>query len=157
MDIRARGYILRAEKELLLSNANNEMSNDPGLKRKLGIPNSMTFYNNVIAGSYYSIFYSAKAYLISRRIITRAPEEHKKTYDEFSKIVDSGRLSEDLKAIYDEESLKADELLGIFFHEKRNRGRFTYSMNAEANRPFAEKSLYNARAFVSAISAVLEK
>jgi hypothetical protein len=61
----------------------------------------------------------------------------------------------ELKTIYEEESLKADELLGIFFYEKRNRGKFTYSLNSDANRPFAEKSMFNARTFVSAISEII--
>ncbi|MFT4309676.1 MAG: hypothetical protein ACMXYL_04265 [Candidatus Woesearchaeota archaeon] len=140
---------------MVLARANFEISNDKDLKRKVGIPKGMTFYNNVIAGCYYSIFYAAKAYLISKDRYTRAPEEHKKTYEAFRSMVVAGILSEELKSIYDEESVKADELLGIFFYEKRNRGRFTYSLNSEANMPFAEQSLYNARTFLSAIKIIL--
>jgi len=48
-------------------------------------------------------------------------------------------------------------LLKIFFSEKRNRGRFTYNINANANLPFAEQSIKNARIFASAIKSILDK
>lgn len=156
MDIRVKGYLDRAENELILAKANFELSTQTGAKEMLKIPAGKTFFNNVISESYYAIFYSAKAYLISQKIETSPPEEHKKSYDEFKKIVESRKLDMQLAEIYEEESNKAETLLRIFFDEKRNRGRFTYNLNANANMPFAEKSIQNARTFLSAIKNLLE-
>jgi len=156
MDIRVKGYLDRAENELILAKANFELSTEARAKEMLKIPLNKTFFNNVISESYYSIFYSAKAYLISEGLVTSAPEEHKKTYDEFKKIVESKKLDRQLAEIYEEESNKAETLLRIFFDEKRNRGRFTYNLNANANLPFAESSIKNARKFLSTIKNLLE-
>src|SRR3989344_4409739 len=155
MDIRVKGYLDRAENELILAKANFELSTDARANEMLKIPLNKTFFNNVISESYYSIFYSAKAYLISEGLVTSAPEEHKKTYDEFKKIVESKKLDRQLAEIYEEESNKAETLLRIFFDEKRNRGRFTYNLNANANLPFAESSIKNARKFLSTIKNLL--
>jgi uncharacterized protein (UPF0332 family) len=157
MDIRVNGYLERAENELILANANFSISTEKEIKNKLGISLNKTFFNNVISGSYYAIFYSAKAFLISLQIITEAPEEHKKTYYEFKKIVESKKLNKRLAEIYEEESGKAETLLKIFFYEKKNRGRFTYNINANANKPFAERSIKNARFFCSTIKHLIEK
>lgn len=157
MDIRVKGYMERAENELILAKANFELSTQTSAKEMLKIPIDKTFFNNVISESYYSIFYSAKAYLVSEGVETSAPEEHKKTYIEFKRIVDSNRLDRQLAEIYEEESNKAETLLRIFFDEKRKRGRFTYSLNANANFPFAEKSIQNAKIFLSTIKSLLEK
>lgn len=156
MDIRVKGYLERAENELIVANANFSISTEKEIKTKLGISTNKTFFNNVISESYYSIFYSAKAFLISLQIITEAPEEHKKTYNEFRKIVQSRKLDRQLARIYEEESNKAETLLKIFFYEKRNRGRFTYNINANANNPFAQRSISNARFFCSAIRHLIE-
>jgi uncharacterized protein (UPF0332 family) len=156
MDIRAKGYLERAENELILAKANFELSTQPNVKDMLRIPVHKTFFNNVISEGYYAIFYSAKAYLVSQGTETNAPEEHKKTYDEFKKNVESKKLDKQLRDIYEEESNKAETLLKIFFNEKRNRGRFTYNLNANANLPFAERSITNARVFLSAIKNLLE-
>lgn len=156
MDIKVKGYLERAENELILAKANFELSTQASAKEMLKIPTNKTFFNNVISESYYAIFYSAKAYLISQDIKTNAPEEHKKTYVEFKIIVDSKKLDKQLAEIYEEESNKAETLLRIFFDEKRNRGRFTYNLNANANLPFAERSIKNARIFLSTIKNLLE-
>ena len=157
MDIRVKGYLDRAENELILAKANFELSTQASAKEMLKIPANKTFFNNVISEGYYAIFYSAKAYLISQNIETSAPEEHKKTYDEFKKVVESKKLDRQLAEIYDEESNKAETLLRIFFYEKRNRGRFTYNLNANANLPFAQGSIKNAIIFLSTIKNLLEK
>ncbi len=135
MDIRIKGYLDRAENELILAKANFSISIDEELKNKLGIDLNKTFFNDVISESYYSIFYSAKAFLMFLNIQTESPEEHKKTYDEFKKIIESKRLDKELTEIYEEESDKAESLLKIFFDERKNRGRFTYNINANANNP----------------------
>ena len=105
---------------------------------------------------YYAIFYCAKAFLISLGVKTEPPEEHKKTYEEFKKIVESRKLDKQLAEIYEEETNKAETLLKIFLYEKRNRGRFTYNVNANANKPFAEQSIKNARFFCSTIKYMIE-
>src|SRR3989344_3966536 len=100
MDIKVKGYLDRAENELVLANANFSLSTTDDIKLKLGISMDKTFFNNVISESYYAIFYCAKAFLISLGIKTEPPEEHKKTYEEFKKIVKSKRLGNQLSEIY---------------------------------------------------------
>src|SRR3989344_1092637 len=156
MDIGAKGYLDRAESQLMLAKANFELSTEENVKLLLKIPTNKTFFNNVISEGYYAIFYCAKAYLLSQKIETDAPEEHRKTYEQFKNMVDSKRLDKQLYKIYEEESEKAKILLKIFFDEKRNRGRFTYNINANANRPFAEQSIKNARIFLSTIKNLME-
>ena len=157
MDIRVKGYLDRAENEIVLAKANFELSTKQKIKSVLNIPLNKTFFNNVISESYYAIFYSAKAFLLSVNIKTETPEEHKKTYNEFKKIIESKKLNKQLAEIYEEESNKAETLLKIFFNERKNRGRFTYNLNANANMPFAEQSIKNARFFASTIKHLLEK
>ena len=72
--------------------------------------------------------------LLSQSVFNRTKNIHKK-----------------LNEIYEEETQKAQTLLKIFFEEKRNRGRFTYKINANANKPFAKQSIKNAITFVSTI------
>ena len=156
MDIKINGYLDRAENELILAQANFSFSTIDEVKLKLGISMEKTFFNNVISESYYAIFYCAKAFLISLGIKTEPPEEHKKTYEEFKKIVESKRVDKQLAEIYEEETGKAEVLLKIFFDEKRNRGRFTYNVNANANKPFAEQSIKNAKFFCSTIKHLIE-
>jgi len=127
------------------------------LKGILKISPDKTFFNDVISQCYYSIFYSAKAYLLSLGILTKPPEEHKKTYEEFKKVVFSGKLDKELLNIYESESEKAEVLLNIFYLEKKKRGKFTYNINSNANIPYAEESISNARKFVSLLKNVLEK
>jgi len=134
MDIKVRGYLDRSENELILANANFSLSTNDEVKLKLGISLNKTFFNNIISESYYAIFYCAKAFLISLGVKTEPPEEHKKTYEEFKKIVESRKLDKQLAEIYEEETNKAETLLKIFLYEKRNRGRFTYNVNANANK-----------------------
>jgi len=156
MDIKVRGYLDRSENELILANANFSLSTNDEVKLKLGISLNKTFFNNIISESYYAIFYCAKAFLISLGVKTEPPEEHKKTYEEFKKIVESRKLDKQLAEIYEEETNKAETLLKIFLYEKRNRGRFTYNVNANANKPFAEQSIKNARFFCSTIKYMIE-
>jgi uncharacterized protein (UPF0332 family) len=156
MDINVKKYLDRAESELILANANFSLSISNEIKNIFKIQEGMTFFSNVISESYYAIFYTAKAYLLFLGIKTSAPEEHKKTYDEFKKLVESGKIDKELLKIYDEETYKAETLLQIFFFEKRNRGRFTYNISSEANKPFAEASLKNSKTFCTAIKNLIE-
>ena len=128
----------------------------PKMVRKGNSTEVMNVLNEVISESYYSIFYSTKAYLLNKGIATFPPEEHKKTYVEFKNFVDSGKLDKDLLDIYEDAVNKAEELLKIFFTEKGKRGRFTYKINANATIPFAKESLNNAKKFVSSIKGLLK-
>ncbi len=118
----------------------------------------MTFYSSVISHSYYAIFYSAKAILLTKNIRTCAPEIHKKTFEEFKEnFVDTGTLDMKLLEIYREMVIQADELLEIFKFEKWKRGNFTYNTIPQANKEPAENSLKNSKLFVSNIAKVIQK
>lgn len=157
MDSRVDLYLKRADDELLLAKINFDISTKDNLKDILNIEKTKTFFNDVISQAYYSIFYSAKAYLLSKGIETKPPEEHKKTYLEFKKLVESGELKSELLDIYERESDKAEVLLDIFFKEKKKRGNFVYNMNSQANIPFTEESISNSRKFISTIKNLLKK
>jgi uncharacterized protein (UPF0332 family) len=157
MDSEAKLYIQRAEDEFMLSEKDMKMSLDNEIKDILGIPQDKTFFHSVIGHAYYCIFYSAKAYLLSKGIRTTPPEEHKKTYEEFQRVVNSGKISKQLFAIYETETIKAETLLSIFFTEKKKRGIFTYNVKSQANTPYAKESIENAKKFASSIKLILEK
>jgi len=157
MDSEIKLYLLRAEDEYLLAAKDFDLSTKEEVKSFLGIPKDKTFFNSVISHAYYSIFYSAKAYLEKKSIKTKAPEEHKKTYEEFRKMVENKELDTELLEIYDDAVTKAETLLQIFFDEKRKRGRFVYNIKAESNIIFAKESLQNAKKFASVIKSLLNK
>jgi uncharacterized protein (UPF0332 family) len=115
-----------------------------------------TYYSAVISHAYYSIFYAAKAYLILKGIKTSAPEEHKKTFEEFSKLVDKGTVDIELLTIYRNMLIKADTLLHIFELEKGKRGKFTYRRIAQANQDPAQESISNAKTFFNNIYRLCE-
>ena len=156
MDSGAELYLIRAEDEFLLAEKDMQISTDIKIKGLLGIPAEKTFFYSVITHSYYAIFYSAKAYLLTKGIKTEVPEEHKKTYEEFSKFVKSGILDKELLEIYNNEITKADSLLQIFKSEKKKRGTFTYNLKSEANLPYAKESIENSKKFVSSIKSIIE-
>lgn len=155
MDSEIRLHLIRAEDEFLLAEKDMQTSTDLKIKEILGILPEKTFFHSVISHSYYSIFHAAKAYLLNKGIKTEAPEEHRKTYKEFSKFVFVGELNKELLGIYENEIEKADSLLQIFKLEKKKRGTFTYNVKSEANLPYAMESIENAREFVSMIKKVL--
>lgn len=75
MDSKGELYLSRARTEmhmalLLLKSSRNR------ILHQFDIPEDETFYSGVISHCYYSIFYSAKAMLLSKRIETKAPEVH---------------------------------------------------------------------------------
>ena len=155
MDSEVNLYLLRAEDEFLLSQKDLQISIDDKTKEFLGIPKEKTFFFSVISHAYYSVFYAAKAYLLVKGIKTTMPKEHKKTFNAFKGFVKEGVLDKELLKIYEAEIIKADSLLKIFRAEKRKRGTFTYQMKSEANLPFAEESVENARKFVSNIKLIV--
>jgi len=138
MDSGVRIYLDRAENKIILAKTNFEISTSGPIRDTLKIPKGQTFFNDVISQCYFSIFYAAKAYLLSKGIETKAPEEHRKTYDSFKAIATSGSLDKQLLDIYDAEAEKASVLLKIFSLEKSKRGRFTYDVNSNANIPYAK-------------------
>jgi len=156
MDSLAKLYLKRAEDEFLMSGNDMRISIEPALKDILGILHEKTFFSSVITHAYYSIFYSAKAYLLTKGISTRPPEEHKKTYEAFAEFVNKGVIDRELLLIYEDAMVKAETLLEIFFGEKRKRGRFTYNIRSEANLPYARESVDNAKKFASSLRAIID-
>ncbi|MBI2632217.1 hypothetical protein HYW75_04390 [Candidatus Pacearchaeota archaeon] len=148
MDSDTKLYLERAENELRLSEIIMRISLDQNLQLKtFEAGKTDTYFSSVISHAYYSIFYTAKAYLIIKGIITKAPEEHKKTFDEFKKLVEKGVVDRELLKLYEEVLVKAEKLLGIFKVEKKKRGSFTYQRIAQANLEPAKESLENAKTF----------
>ncbi len=149
-------FIHRAENEIKLALIILKISEEVSLQKEIfSINEPETYYSAVISHSYYSIFYSAKAYLSFKEIKTSAPEEHKKTFEEFSKFVQNGELDVELLKIYKEIIVKAESLLGIFQKEKSKRGDFTYRILPQANVEPAKESLNNSKIFFKHIYNVL--
>lgn len=151
----ARLYIARAEDEFLLAQKDMQTSIDENIKKILGIQKDKTFFHSVISHAYYSIFYCAKSYLMARGIVTKAPDEHEKTYNELAKFVKNGMLNYELLKIYENEIIKADALLQIFKLEKSKRGNFAYNIKSESNLPYAKESIENAKKFISIIRGLI--
>ena len=152
-------YLLRAENELIAAQILFEVSNSPKLqKEQFKIEKSFTFYSSAISHAYYCIFYSAKSILIGYGIKTNSPDVHKKTIEAFENdLVKSGKLDVELLKIYKKMLIRADELLGIFFVEKKKRGEFTYQKLPQANLEPAKESLENAMLFFKSINKIVRK
>jgi len=133
------------------------ISDNPKIQTEtFGVGDPETYYSAVIAHCYYSIFYSAKAYLLLKGVKITAPEEHRKSYEAFRKFVENGELDVELLRLYQQVLVRADVLLGIFREEKRKRGEFTYRTMPQANRDPARESVNNARTFFSNIHFLCE-
>lgn len=151
-------YLDRSLNELSQAKLLFAISNDNEKKQEFQIEEEMTFYSGAISHAYYSIFYSAKAILLTKGIKTTAPEVHKKTYEAFKeKFVDSGIIDSELLMIYEKMIVKADELLQIFKDEKWKRGHYTYKTIPQANKGPAEESINNASKFIRNIKMIIEK
>jgi len=148
-------YIQRAGNELNLAKAVFKLSRETQLKRQFNLKDDATFFSNVIINCYYCIFYSAKAFLYTKGIVTKIPDEHKKTLEEFEKFVISGEIDVKLLKIYKSIVIKADELLSIFKKEKSKRGKFTYRKLPQANIEPARQSLRNAEIFLKNINMMI--
>ncbi|HLD72028.1 MAG TPA: HEPN domain-containing protein [Candidatus Nanoarchaeia archaeon] len=141
-------YLERAENELILAKAIFTLTQDEKLQKEtFEIKSPLTFYSAVISHAYYCIFYSAKAYLLKKGIKVEAPEEHRKTYEEFKKLVLEGIIDVELLKFYEQAMIRAERLLGIIKAEKKKRGDFTYQIIPQANQEPAKESLDNAREF----------
>lgn len=149
-------YIHRAENEIKLAQIIFVISEEPNIQKEtFKVNNPETYFSSVIVHSYYSIFYGAKAYLAKKGIEVSAPEEHKKSFDEFKKCVDSGELDVELLKIYQEAIIRAEYLLSIFKEEKKKRGEFTYRTMPQANKEPAKDSIDHAKTFYKHIFAFL--
>ncbi len=152
MDLNYKLYLERANNEIKFAEIALIVSDNKDLQINVfKIENPETYYSAVISHAYYCIFYSAKAYLAKKGIKTKIPDEHKKTYKEFKKLVFQGIVDKELLKLYDELLIKAENLLGIFKTEKKKRGEFTYQKLAQANLEPAKKSLENAKTFLKNI------
>ena len=157
MDLNYNLYLERANNEIKFADIALIVSNNKELQVNVfKIEQPETYYSSVISHAYYCIFYSAKAYLAKKGIKTEAPEEHKKTYEKFKKLVFQGIVDKELLNIYDDIIIKADTLLGIFKAEKKKRGKFTYQKLSQANFEPANKSLENAKTFLKHIRRLCE-
>ena len=157
MDFEYRLYLTRAQNEINLSIMIQRISDDKKMQLDIFGMKEDTYYSATISHAYYSIFYAAKAYLLSKGIKTQPPEEHKKTFDEFSKFVEKGTVDIELLKVYQNMFIKADTLLHIFELEKGKRGKFTYKRMPQANQEPAEESIKHARFFFTHIFRLCEK
>ncbi len=149
-------YIHRAENEIKLAGIIFVISEEPTIQKEtFKIADPETYFSAVITHSYYSIFYSAKAYLTKKGIEVSAPEEHKKSYEAFKTFVESGELDVELLRIYQEALVRAEFLLGIFKEEKKKRGDFTYRILPQANKDPAKESINHAKVFYKHMFAIL--
>ncbi|MBI5393472.1 HEPN domain-containing protein [Candidatus Woesearchaeota archaeon] len=158
MDSMVKIYSKRAANEVQTATALFELSTSILIKEQLHIEQDSTFYSAGISHSYYAIFYSAKALLLTKNIKTESPNIHKNTYELFKiEFVDSGILDLELLKIYNNMIIRADELLQIFKEEKWKRGNFTYYTISDANKLPAKESVENAKKFVRNIMQIIEK
>jgi len=153
MDSEYKLYLKRAQNELNLARIIFKLSIEKNIQINIfKIEEEDTYFSSTISHAYYSIFYGAKAYLLTKSIKTKPPEEHKKTFEEFKKLVEEGIIDFELLKIYEEMLVKADTLLHIFKHEKGKRGKFTYRKLPQANLDPAQESLKNAMTFFKHIN-----
>jgi uncharacterized protein (UPF0332 family) len=152
-------YLDRSNNEIMAAESLKRLSEKEEDKESFGLPDDISFYSSVISHSYYAIFYAAKALLLTKKIETKSPEVHRKTFDEFKKnFVDTKELDVSFLKIYKKMIVRADELLEIFKDEKWKRGHFTYQTIPQANKEPAEDSIKNSKFFVSNImKAIKEK
>lgn len=157
MDFEYKIYLARAQNELNLSMMIMRISDDKDMQLETFGMKEDTYYSATISHAYYSIFYAAKAYLLLKGIKTGAPEEHKKTFSEFSRLVDKGIMDVELLKIYRNMLIKADTLMHIFELEKGKRGKFTYRRIPQANQEPAQESINNAQTFFRNMHRLCEK
>ena len=147
MNLTYKVYVNRAENELKLAQIIMHISESSKLQEEVFHMSKDTYFSAVITHAYYSIFYSAKAYLLKKEITCKAPQEHRKTYEAFEELVKQGIIDVELLKIYKQVIIKADSLLDIFSQEKNKRGKFTYRSLAQANKDPAKESIEHAKMF----------
>jgi uncharacterized protein (UPF0332 family) len=150
-------YLDRANNEIMVAESLKRLSEKEKDKENFGLPDDVSFYSSVISHSYYAIFYSTKALLLTKNIEIKSPEIHKKTFNEFkNSFVDTNELDVTFLKIYKKMIVRADELLEIFKDEKWKRGHFTYQTISQANKEPAEDSIKKSKFFVSNIMKVIK-
>jgi len=150
-------YAARAQNEVNLAKIILKISDDKELQIATFGMKEDTYYSATISHAYYCIFYTAKSYLLLKRIKTESPEEHKKTFEEFKKLVEQGIIDVELLKIYQNMLMKADTLLHMFRVEKSKRGKFTYKKLPQANKEPAQESIKHAETFFNHIYNIMEK
>jgi len=156
MDSKVEIYLRRARSEIDSAKVLFEISNKKGLLSLFELDENSSFYSGVISHAYYTIFYCAKAMLLTKNTETKAPRIHQKTINLFKEIfIDTEILDKKLLSIYEENIIRAEVLLEIFKDEKWKRGHFTYNTIPQANKHPAEESLENARIFYKNCNAYL--
>jgi uncharacterized protein (UPF0332 family) len=152
----SRLFMNRSENEIKLAEIIFTISDKTDIQTEtFKVKEPETYYSAVIAHSYYSIFYGAKALLLKKAIEVSMPQEHKKTFNAFKKLVNSGELDVELLVIYKAALVRAEYLLGLFKEEKQKRGEFTYKTLPQANKKPAEESLEHAKLFYKHINNLL--
>ncbi|VVB76340.1 Uncharacterised protein [Candidatus Tiddalikarchaeum anstoanum] len=147
MDSNFKLYLSRSENELNLAGIIFQLSINKELQLDIFKVKPDTYFSAAISHAYYCIFYAAKAYLLTKNVKTNPPEEHRKTFEEFKKLVDKGIIDKELLELYEDALIKADALLDIFQQEKGKRGKFTYRKLPQANQEPANESLEHAKTF----------
>jgi uncharacterized protein (UPF0332 family) len=149
----------RSDNELVLATIIQRISEETQLKKDVfHIAEEFTFYSAVIGHSYYAIFHSAKAYLISKGLTFPDKQgQHQKVYYEFRKLVNKGVIDRELLKMYELVKGRANALLEILEKEREKRTTFMYEKLPQANREPAEESLSKARHFVSHMRSFIEK
>jgi uncharacterized protein (UPF0332 family) len=156
MDSMAEVYLKRARSEIESAEILFEASRKKEIKDVFNISEDSSFYSGVISHAYYSIFYCAKAMLLTKNVVTKPPEIHRKTFEEFKSIfIDTGLLGVKLLYIYREMVVRAEMLLEIYRIEKGKRGKFTYNIIPQANEYPAQESIKNAKTFYKHCSSYL--
>lgn len=156
MDSMVEMFMKRARSEIDSASILFEASNKKEVRDDLNVGEDATFYSGVISHAYYAIFYCAEAMLLTKNITTKAPDIHRKTFEEFGRaFIDTGILDARLLVIYRELSVRAETLLGVYKEERRKRGEFTYNTIPQANKAPALESLGNAKMFFKHCNACL--
>jgi uncharacterized protein (UPF0332 family) len=122
----------------------------------MGIGKDMTFLEDVITRSYYSIFYATQAYTVLNGLKGSAKTTHTRTYEALEKGLRSKKMRNQQIKIQESEILSTQELLDIFLLEKYKRGLSTYNLKYNASLDEAKDSIEHAETFFAAISHLLE-
>lgn len=158
MDSEVKLLMQRADNTIISAKALNKLSDGREEAISLQIPEGTIFYSLVISQSYYSIFYSAKAYLSFKGISLGSKQgQHQIAYFKFKNLVKKKVIDAELLKIYEEVKVKAEYLLEIMSEERDKRTRFTYEIHSEGNREPAQQSLDNAQFFLNHIKQFIEK
>src|SRR3989344_4651072 len=100
MDSRVNLFLQRADNEMLTARSLKKLSEDEKELIIFAIPKGTTFYSSVISHSYYAIFYSAKAYLVSKNIeLISKQGQHQQVYFKLKKLVKEGVMDKELLKI----------------------------------------------------------